>query len=101
MRPHFKVKLKWILHPLAKIPFHLLNACTPQTPSAVVAKFCRRRSERECRAGAQARLVSSAKMLDGTIDTLTLVEGRGCGKERNPESSCQGRLLHKHQRPTT
>ena len=74
MRPHFR-KHKWILHPLAKAPFQLLTPCTLHTPSAVVAKFCRWRSERECGAGAQARLVSSARMLDGTIDTLTLVEG--------------------------
>ena len=69
------MKHKWNLHPLAKIPFHGLTGCTLRTLSAVVAKFCRLRSERECGAGAQARLVSSARMLDGTIDTLTLVEG--------------------------
>ena len=72
MRPHFKVKLKWILHPLAKIPFHLLNACTPQTPSAVVAKFCRC-ARRTSRTAAQSGLF--CKVAGCTIVTLTLVEG--------------------------
>ena len=69
MRPHFR-KHKWILHPLAKAPFQLGTRCTLNTPSAVVAKFCRcaRRTSITC-------AVSSARLLDGTIVTLTLVEG--------------------------
>jgi len=50
-----------------------LRATHPERCRGEVLSVALRTSSAE--PGAQARLVSSARMLDGTIDTLTLVEG--------------------------
>ena len=73
MRPHFRLNISGFA-PFGESTFSVtvLTRCTLDTPSAVVAKFCRWRAERE---ESCAGLVSSARMLAGTIDTLTLAEG--------------------------
>ena len=75
MRPHFRLNISGFCTLWRKYLFscYCLHARHPERRRGEVLSVALRNEE--CRGRAQTPLVSSARMLDGTIDTLTLVEG--------------------------